>query len=199
MEKVDIGTQGFLYPMPMTLIGSVVDGKPTFMPVAWVNRARFNPPWLIASMNKNHVTNRGIHEHAEFSVNIPSRDLVAAVDHCGLVSAAKTDKSGVFHVFHGQLEHAPLIAECPLCLECRLVRIVDLESHDLFVGEVVGSWTEERFLDDRGKPDLAAMAPFALTMTDNRYWAIGEPIADAWSVGRTYEPPEAEATDASAS
>ena len=32
------------------------------------------------------------------------------------------------------------------------------------------------------------MKPFVLTMPDNRYWAVGDTIADAWKIGRTYEP-----------
>jgi flavin reductase (DIM6/NTAB) family NADH-FMN oxidoreductase RutF len=82
-----------------------------------------------------------------------------------------------------------MIAECPLCLECRIFQVVDLGSHELFIAEIVATWTEERFLDDAGKPDVTKLRPFTLTMPDNRYWAVGEKVGDAWSIGRTYMAP----------
>jgi flavin reductase (DIM6/NTAB) family NADH-FMN oxidoreductase RutF len=96
------------------------------------------------------------------------------------------DKGSKFTIFRGSLEHAPMISECPLCLECRLYQTIPLGNQEIFIADVVGTWTEERFLLPDGKPDIEAMRPFVLTMPDNRYWAIGEHIADAWSVGRSF-------------
>jgi len=188
MDKIDIGTQGFLYPMPMTLIGADLESGPTFMAAAWVNRCQFRPPRVVAALGAVHATNAGIREHGEFSVCIPEVGQVAVTDWCGLKSAGKgVDKGSKFTVFRGSLEHAPMISECPLCLECRLYQTVKLESNELFIADVVGTWTEQRFLSPDGKPDIEAMRPFVLTMPDNRYWSIGEHIADAWSVGRAFD------------
>jgi flavin reductase (DIM6/NTAB) family NADH-FMN oxidoreductase RutF len=188
--RVDIGPQGFLYPMPVTLVGADLPGGSNFMAVAWINRVESNPPLVAAGLNKNHATNAGIREHGEFSVNIPSVDMVAVTDWCGLNSAGRgADKSTLFKIFRGSLEHAPMIAECPVCLECRVTQVVDLGSHELFVAEVLATWTEERFLDDRGRPDITKVRPFTLTMPDNRYWAVGEQVGAAWGIGRTFEPP----------
>lgn len=188
--RIDIGPQGFLYPMPMTLVGADLAGGPNFMPVAWVNRVQGSPPRIVCGMGASHATNAGIREHGEFSVNIPSVDMVAVTDWCGLKSAGRgVDKSHVFEVVRGKLEHAPMIAECPLALECAVAKVVDLGSHELFVADIVATWTRERFLDERGNPDITKVRPFTLTMPDNRYWAVGETVGDAWSIGRTYEPP----------
>ena len=186
-DKIDIGKQGFIYPMPMTLVGADIGGKPTFMPLAWVNRIAYNPPRLMVAMNKAHATNEGIRQHGQFSVNLPSVDMMAKVDWAGLVSAREVDKGREFEIFRGSLEHAPMLAECPLTLECTLCRAVDVEGVEIFIGDIAGTWTEERFLTG-GKPDLPKMKPFVLTMPDNRYWAVGDTIADAWKIGRTYEP-----------
>jgi len=173
--------------MPVTLVGTDRTGSPNFSAVAWVTRCQGNPPRLAASINRGHATNAPIHEHGQFSVCIPSVDQVQVTDWCGLVSAKRgADKGARFTVFRGSLEHAPMIAECPLCLECQLHQAVDLGTHDLFVAEIVGTWTEEWYLLPDGKPDVAKMRPFMLTMPDNRYWAVGEHIADAWAVGRGY-------------
>ncbi len=187
MNKLDLGPNGFVYPMPMTLIGADLEAGPNFMPVAWINRVQRNPPRLVTGMGKAHATNAGIREHGEFGVSIPSVQHVAVTDWCGLNSAGRgAEKASAFTVFRGSLEHAPMIAECPLCLECRVHQVVDLGSHELFIADIVGTWTEERFLDASKKPDVTLMQPFTLTMPDNRFWAVGEHIADAWSVGLTY-------------
>jgi flavin reductase (DIM6/NTAB) family NADH-FMN oxidoreductase RutF len=189
-ERIDIGAQGFIYPMPMTLIGADVGSGPNFMPVAWVNRVQMNPPRLIAGMGKVHATNAGIRDHGEFSVNIPSIDMLEVTDWCGLNSATRAaDKTAPFEVVRGTLPHAPMIAECPLSLECRVWQVVDLGSHELFIADIVATWAEERFLDVTGKPDITRIRPFMLTMPDNRYWAVGEHIGNAWSIGKSYEPP----------
>ena len=86
-DRIDLGPQGFLYPMPMTLIGVDLPTGPNFMPVAWINRVQYNPPRVVAGMGKPHATNAGIREHGEFSVNIPSVDMVAVTDWCGMKSA----------------------------------------------------------------------------------------------------------------
>ena len=185
--KIDLGTQGFVYPMPVTLVGSDRNGAPAFMTVAWVNRVQPNPPRLAMGVGKRHLTNEGIREHGEFSVCFPDESMVAVTDWCGVTSGDNANKAAEFEVFRGNLLHAPMIAECPLCLECRVHQVVDLGSHELFIGEVVGAWTEERFLLD-GKPDIAKMRPFTLTMPDNRYWRVGETLGRAWASGRTYEP-----------
>jgi flavin reductase (DIM6/NTAB) family NADH-FMN oxidoreductase RutF len=184
MDKIDLGTQGFVYPMPMTLVGADLAAGPNFMAAAWVMRCQPNPPRLTAALRATHATTAGIHEHGEFSVCLPSVDQVAVTDWCGINSAKKgVDKAAPFTIFRGSLEHAPMIAECPFCLECRIFDVVDLGSHHMFVADIVGTWTEERFLLD-GKPDIAKLRPFVLTMPDNRYWSVGEHIADAWSAGR---------------
>jgi len=187
-RKIDLGLQGFIYPMPMTLVGADLGDAPNFMPVAWVNRVQYTPARIAAGMNKNHATNAGIREHGQFSVCLPTESMLELTDWCGLNSASRgAEKASQFQVFRGNLAHAPLIAECPLCLECTVVQVVDLGSHELFIGEVAGTWTEERYLAD-GHPDVAKMKPFVLTMPDNRYWSVGEEIGRAWSAGRGYEP-----------
>jgi flavin reductase (DIM6/NTAB) family NADH-FMN oxidoreductase RutF len=187
-SKIDIGPQGFVYPMPMTLVGADLPEHPSFMPIAWLNRVQFNPPRLAAGLGKVHATNRGIRENREFSVCFPTESMVAAVDWCGLNSSRNIDKSLEFEVFRGSLEHAPMIAECPLCLECRVIEVVDLGSHELFIADIEATWTEDHYLDEAGKPDIEAIKPFMLTMPDNRYWRVGEQLAEAWSVGHEYVP-----------
>jgi flavin reductase (DIM6/NTAB) family NADH-FMN oxidoreductase RutF len=182
MDKITIDTNAFVYPMPMTIVGAVVDGRPNFMAVAWVTRVNFKPPMIMVALGDHH-TNRGIDATGEFSINIPSAPLMEKADYCGIVSGRKVDKSKLFDVFYGTLAGAPLIRECPLVMACRLHQAVKLPFDTLYIGDIVEVFTEERYLTD-GKPDLKKIDPFVLTMPDNGYWRVGEKIGSAWSAGK---------------
>ena len=182
-EKINLGTSAFLYPMPVVLVGTVVEGRANFMAVAWATRVNGNPPMMGVALNQRHHTPTGIRACESFSMNIPNVDLVTRTDYCGLVSGRETDKSDVFEVFYGDLGNAPMIKECPLCIECELVDVVSLPSHYLFLGQVVAVFADKDCLSD-GKPDIQKIHPFVLTMPDNRYWAVGRQIGKAWSIGQ---------------
>lgn len=186
MAKVEIVRNAFVYPMPMTIVGSVVEGNPNFMAVGWVSRVNYAPPMIAVAINKRHHTNAGIRENGEFSVNVPGSDMMAVTDYTGLVTGRKHSKAGLFSICYGALKAAPMIEECPLCMECKLVQAVDLPSNTLFVGEIVGAYAEEEVLTN-GKPDIQRIDPFTLSMPDNRYWKVGEYVGRAWNAGKSYE------------
>ncbi len=184
MERVEIDQNAFVYPMPMTLVGAVVDGKVNFMAVGWVSRVNFKPPMIAVAIGRHH-TYKGIHENLQFSVNVPGKDLLQATDHCGLVSGAKVDKSDVFPVFFGELDHAPMIKSCPVTMECQLVEHLRLPTNELFIGQVHKAYCLEECMVD-GKPDIRRIEPFTLTMPDNNFWLVGEHVGKAWDSGKGY-------------
>lgn len=190
MEKVKIHANTFI-PMPVTLIGSMVEGKPNFMAAGWVTRINHKPPYLALGINKVHYTPLGMQENKSFSVNFPSADMVIETDYCGVVSGKDTDKSSVFELFYGELKTAPMIRKCPLCLECTIVNVYEMPTNNLFIGEIVAAYTEEKYLTS-GRLDFKKMNLMILTMIDNNYWTIGEHVAKAWSVGRKMVPKRGE-------
>ena len=185
MGKVQMGPQTLIYPMPTLLVGANVDGKPNFMAVAWGGIANSTPPMISVALQHHRYTNKGIKQNSAFSVNIPSTDLVREADYCGIVSGAKVDKVEVckFNVFYGKLGNVPLIEQCPVNLECEVVHTVDLGSHELIVGRVEETHITEACLTD-GKPDVTKIKPFIFTTSTRQYYAFGELIAKAFSVGQ---------------
>ncbi len=145
-NKVDLGAQVAPYPMPVVLVCANVKGKANFLAIAWFMEAAISPPKVAVALNKAHYTNQGIKENKTFSVNIPTEDLVKATDYCGLVSGSEADKSGIFDVFYGKVETAPMITECPVNLECRLDKVIDNGSNEMFIGNILSTFTEERYL-----------------------------------------------------
>jgi flavin reductase (DIM6/NTAB) family NADH-FMN oxidoreductase RutF len=186
MDKINLGSTIPAYPMPVSLVGAYVDGKPNFMAVAWFTMASYKPPRIAITLGKGHYTNPGIRENKTFSLCLPSEDMVEITDYCGIVSGKKTDKSEIFDLFYGELKTAPLIRDCPLCIECKLVEIVESGLNEIFIGEIMGIYTEERFLTD-GKLDFKKMQPLILSQPDTSYWRLGGQVGKAWNIGKRYK------------
>lgn len=185
--KQKIGDQNVMYPMPVTVIGTLVDGRVNFINIAHVGILNANAPHLISlGMNKVHFSNAGIKANKTFSVNmLASRQMVEA-DYVGMVSGRQVDKSGVFQAVYGELKTAPMIADAPLSMECRLVDIYDLQTHEILIGEVVNTYAEESVLT-QGKVDLAKVDPLLFDMSSVQYWTIGKAIGKCWSEGKKHK------------
>ncbi len=184
-EKINIGNNVFVYPMATTIVGTHVKGKVNFMTVGFISRVNSTPPLIGISIAKCHYTPKGINKNKSFSVNFPSKEMMEVTDYCGFVSGANVDKSGLFDVFYGELDTAPMIAECPLNLECKLVKTLEFPTNYLFIGEIAGAYSEEQYMTD-DKPDVVKMEPLVFTMTDNRYWTIGEYAGKVWECGKDF-------------
>jgi flavin reductase (DIM6/NTAB) family NADH-FMN oxidoreductase RutF len=186
--KKEIGARTFLYPMPVVLVGSLVNGKPNYLTIAYCGIVQHIPPMIAITLGKSHYTNLGIRESRAFSVNIPSEEMLEVTDYCGLSSGNTLDKSTLFTSFYGKFGKAPMIGECPLCLECRLVEMIDFGgSNELFIGEIIETYVEPEVLTD-GLPDVRKIRPIVFSMHDNNYWRLGEHLGKAWSVGRKFRP-----------
>lgn len=175
--------EAFCLPWTQGILGATWQGRPTWMALDWITRVNFQPAMIGIAVGRNHVTHEALVATGEFGLSIPSVDLLERTDASGLLSARNTDKSGLFgEVFRGDLANAPMVAACPLSLECRVLQQVELPSNTFFIAEIVNLFADEAALSD-GMPDAAKIRPFLLTMPDNRYWAVGEPIGAAWSAG----------------
>lgn len=186
MVKRKLGSNPFLFPMPAAIVGAEVEGKPCYMTIAYCGIVNNGPAMLAIGSNPSHYTVKGIEEHGCFSVNIPSTDIVMETDYVGMVSGASTDKSDVFTPFYGSLKHAPLIEECPVGLECKLVKRLDIGGNDsIFIGEIVETYCNESCLED-GVPDIKKVDPVIYGTGTREYWGLGKKLAKAWSVGSGY-------------
>lgn len=187
MSKVLMGPQKLLYPMPALLIGANVNERPNFMVSAWAGIVCSEPPMVAVAINHQRFTIRGIRQNMAFSVNVPSRDIVTETDYCGITSGSKVDKVAAckFQVFYGKLSNAPMIEQCPVNLECKVVHLLDLGSHSLVIGRIEETYISDGCLTD-GKPDINKIKPFIYAPARD-YYAFGEVVAKAYSVGKALE------------
>lgn len=160
MVKLSFNPRTTAYPMPVVLVGAVVNGKPNFMAVAWFSKVNSDPPMMMVALGKRQYTGEGIVENRCFSVNIPGEDMVSETDYCGIVSGRVEDKARLFDVFYGGSVRAPMIRGCPVNYELRLADTVEMPGTNLFIGEV-----RSRHLDhgpaSPGGPDVDHAEPSA--------------------------------------
>jgi len=154
MDKLDFKGSVILNPVPVVLITSKnKEGKSNVFTVGWTGTINTKPPMLYISIRPERLSYEYIKESMEFVVNLPSSDLVKAVDYCGVRTGKKNDKIKEmgFTLKESSKISAPYIDECPINIECRVVNIVPLGTHDMFIAEVLCSHVNENLLDEKGK------------------------------------------------
>jgi len=186
MEKIKLGPQTLLYPMPAILAGANVNNKPNYMVAAWCSIVSHKPPAVSVALQKSRYTLTGIKENETFSINVPSSNLVKKTDYCGLCSGKNKDKSQIFKTFYGKLKTAPLIQECPLNLECKVIHYLEIGSHTLVIGEIVETYIADDCVSN-GKPDPQKIDPLIYSPGRHGYYRIGEFVAEAFKVGKEYD------------
>ncbi len=185
MKKVQLGPRKLVIPRPAWLIGALVKGKPNFITLGGGGLANGEPPMIILPIRHKQYTLEGIMENRVFSINYPSKSMVKEVDFCGITSGRNVDKVAAckFDIFYGKLGKAPLIEQCPVNLECRLMYAMNLGGHMSVIGQVEECHVNEDCLTD-GKPDALKIDAMVFDPEQGVYLSLGTVVASAYSVGR---------------
>ena len=130
--------------------------KPNVMTFSWqtpVNNA--DPCLILLVINQIRYSYELIKQNSELVINVPGRDLLEQTHYVGVVSGRDIDKfkeSGLTPV-PAKTVQPPLIEECSGHLECRVVKILEVETHDLLICEVLRACAEEDLFDGRWIPE----------------------------------------------
>lgn len=143
-----------LYPLPAVMVSCAEEGKnDNIITVAWTGTVCTNPPMAYISVRPDRYSYDMIKNSGEFVINLTTKDLVKAVDYCGVRSGREVDKFKEMHLTKEIANYvkAPLIKECPVNIECKVKEIKELGSHHMFLADVVGVNIEQNLLDETGK------------------------------------------------
>lgn len=166
-----------LYPLPVVLV-SVADreGRDNVFTVAWAGTVCTNPPMVSISVRPERYSYHMIMETGEFVINLTTERLARATDFCGVRSGRDVDKFKIMrlHREKGQQVSAPLIAESPVNIECRVRERQQLGSHDLFLADVLCVHADEAYMDAKGRFDLKKADPIAYD--HGSYYALGKKL-----------------------
>jgi len=177
VPKTQLAPGTFLAPVPAVLVSCAAPGKrPNIISLAWVGTMCSDPPVIAIGVRPSRHSYELIKAAGDFVVNLPSASQAPLVDYCGTHSGRDIDKfaSCNLDAVPSTVVSSPAIGQCPVNLECKLLRVVPLGSHDVFFGEVVAVTADSNVLNDRGgvdpqKADLIAFAGGA-------YWSLHQPV-----------------------
>ena len=149
-----------LSPVPAVMVscrGTEAGAKPNIITIAWAGTVNSDPPMVSVSVRKERFSHDLIARSGEFVVNLVDEARCRALDYCGVRSGRDTDKfadMGLTTMPAVHMQYAPAIAECPAYLACKVEKVVELGSHDMFIGRVVGVQVRDDLFDEDGSLHL---------------------------------------------
>ncbi len=177
MPKVIKPAGTALCPVPVVMASCAApEGRANIITLAWAGTVCSNPPIVGLGIRPTRYSYDLIKAAGELVVNIPNQGLLRAADYCGVVSGREADKFAALGLTPspGREVKAPLIKECPINLEMRLLQTMPLGSHDLFLCEVLHVHLDAEILDQRGRID--PLKANLLTYGPGVYWSVGQTL-----------------------
>lgn len=177
MAKKSWKPGNMLYPVPAVLVSCRdKEGNDNVLTVAWAGTICSDPAMLSISVRKERHSYTMIKESGQFVINLTTKDLVRATDYCGVRSGGDEDKFAATGLTKGEAEkiNAPIIMESPVNIECRVVNVLELGSHDMFLAEVVNVQISDEYMDEKGGFHLNDAS--LLAYSHGEYYGLGEKL-----------------------
>lgn len=162
-----------LNPVPVVMVTCAdKDGKPNIITLAWAGTVNSEPPMLSISVRKERFSSNLIKEKGQFAVNLVTRELTFATDYCGVKSGRDIDKFKEAKLTPEKASaiDVPIIKESPVNIECKVKDIIELGSHDMFIGEIIAVDIDEKLMDEKGK--LCLEKAGLVCYSHGEYWGL---------------------------
>ena len=179
--KQNMGAVLALYPTPLVVVGTVVDGKPNWTLVGHLGIIGHDR--VMVSMAAPHYSNKGIRENKALSINIVDEAMLKKADHVGCVSGNKEDKSQVFDYSIGE-GGAPIIDEAPVAMACTVDDTYETPGFESFICKIAATYAEESVLTEDGKINYHVLKPVLFEMPTYEYLKTGEVLGKCMSFGK---------------
>jgi len=166
-----------LCPVPVVMVTCADrSGTPNIVTVAWVGTVCSDPPMVAISLRKERHSYAMIQQTRQFVVNVPTADQLRATDMCGVISGRNEDKFAKLRLTEAPASSVavPIIAECPINLECVVRQQIELGSHTMFIGEVKAVQVAEELITPRGR--LALEFANLIAFAHGDYYLLGRKV-----------------------
>lgn len=181
MNKKDLGSALALYPTPVVVVGTMIDGKPNWTLVAHIGIIGHDH--VMVSMATPHFSNAGIKAMRMLSINVVDESWLAQADYTGFVSGAKHDKSELFAYELGA-EGTPIIEDAKVSMECAVEDIYETKGFESFICTISHTYADETVVNEKGKVDYNTFKPVLFEMPNYTYLRTGETIAPCLSFAK---------------
>jgi flavin reductase (DIM6/NTAB) family NADH-FMN oxidoreductase RutF len=174
-KSLPLGT--VLFPVPVVMVScGEHQNDANIITIAWTGTVNSVPPMVAVGVRPERHSHELIKRTGEFVVNVPDLETIDATEMCGVVSGRdgnKFERAGLT-AQKGSVVSAPIIMECPLNIECKVVKTVSLGSHDLFIGEIVAVQASPAIVNAENGLDIGHIVPIAYAAGE--YWTLGHKI-----------------------
>jgi flavin reductase (DIM6/NTAB) family NADH-FMN oxidoreductase RutF len=139
-----------IFPRVVVLIcTSNKEGKPNVMTASFLMPISFEPKILAVSVSPKRYSFENLKEVPEFTLNVLTKEMKEIAEICGSFSGRKFDK---FKMAKLEIEKSkkvlpPVIKDCPISLECKVLEMKEFGDHFLIVGEVLEEWIRKEKFD----------------------------------------------------
>ena len=166
-----------LYPVPAVMISCKAGNeKANIVTVAWAGTVCSDPAMVSISVRPDRYSHHIISESREFVINLVTEKLTRACDWCGVRSGRDYDKFKEMnlHEYYSDLMETPAIEESPVNVWCRVTKIEELGSHDMFIAKVAGVTVDDAYMDDKGR--FALEKTGLITYSHGEYYGLGKKL-----------------------
>lgn len=165
-----------LAPVPPAIVSCGTLEAPNMLTIAWTGIVNSSPAMTYISVRPERFSYELIKKYGEFVINLPTAALLTATDLCGVKSGRDTDKFALCNLTPEAASQvsAPMVAESPLSIECRVKQVLPLGSHDMFLAEILAVNVDSALLDKSGKLHLASAGLIAYA--HGEYFELGKSI-----------------------
>lgn len=187
--KIKLGPQRLIVPFPTVLVVTGNMEKANIVTIAWISMLTGNPPTLGISVGSRGFSGEQIKKNKNFSVNIASVEIMNEADFCGITSGRDSDKfkaTGLTKMPSKYIE-SPIIKECPINVECKLVEANMIGRTNQFIGEILETHVDEDKImnpEDKGSVSIEAINPLIYFSGVREYRKIGAIAGDAYKTGK---------------
>jgi len=176
LKKVHWKPGTMVYPLPAAMVscGNSPENY-NIITIAWTGTTNTDPPMAYVSIRKSRHSHHLIAESGEFVINLTTKDLAFATDWCGVKSGRDFDKFKEMNLtpMKGEKVTAPIIAECPINIECKVTQVISQGSHDMFLAKVVHVQATKALLNpETNKFDFNKSTP--LVYSHGAYHELGK-------------------------
>lgn len=160
MEKKEANMKSCLKPTPNVLVSCRgLNGENNALAVAYCCNCSYDPPMVMVGIVPSRYSYKMIKESKCFVVNLAGKEYKETFYYLGSHSKREVDKLVKMNVrlSDGIKVNAPIIVDCPVNIECKVVDSIVTGSHEMFVGKIEYVHADARLVDKDGKIDFSSI------------------------------------------
>lgn len=161
MNKKEANMKSSLQPAPKVLVSCRgLNGENNVLAVAYCCNCSYDPPMVMVGIVPSRYSYKMIKESGCFVVNLVDKAYKETFDYLGSHSKRDEDKLTKMDVklSNGIKVNAPILDDCPINIECKVVDSIVTGSHEMFVGKIEYVHADTKLINNEGNIDFSSIS-----------------------------------------